>query len=775
MQTAGPADQGGEPDLHEDAGQLPGFLVPLAVPAPGLRLLAGDRPHQEGGGQRVDAGDAGGHGAFAGADGPEDGAGELGSPQEGVGRPLVEVDHPLLGGVPGGDLGEAGQEPFGLLGHRRDQDLFLGGEALVDGPERHLGPGGHLAQAHRGVAVPLRQFDGGVDDPSCAVVHERRFPITDRRDPPQRPARPRDPTVGGRVDPVRLFLGHVAARAGGSRLRWPPVVRFVPPLLVLAVFGAATTARANPEPPYAYDARVAGMGGAASAVTENATGLFHNPAQLDAIERFSVTAVITSLLVNLRAPFAGPGSEQDSGIQYAPLLFVGGVGRVHERVTLGLGAYVYTGFGGGYRTVDCIAYDDPTVCDDPDYPGRLEPAQSQEVALFIAEAALPVQVTVTKWLSVGVTLRMPWGRQTVTATQETTNGNENTLFFGRATQQISGFGIPGVLLGVSVRPPQVEGLTLALAYRSKVWVDMEGTTEAQLGLIGGEPRTLEVPTTTRWYVPHMVRVGVAYRTWHDRLTISGPEAMVSPEAYTVLALVMHEMITNSAKYGPLSDQTGTLEIDVSRDDDAGLCVDWRERGGPPVKPPQRRGFGSTIIERSIPFELQGKSDISFHEDGFQALLTIPPQHITRTKVKELDNNHSPEITAPVISEESDKLLSGNVLLVEDTMLLALGAERHLMKLGAARVFIASNISNAKHLLNQEEIEFCLLDVNLEGEISSDVAWALHEKGIPFGLATGYGAVDSLLDQFPPTRLITKPYDLGDIASLIMAIRDEDSD
>ena len=110
---------------------------------------------------------------------------------------------------------------------------------------------------------------------------------------------------------------------------------------------------------------------------------------------------------------------------HAPLLFVGGVGRVHERVTLGLGAYVYTGFGGGYRTVDCIAYDDPTVCDDPDYPGRLEPAQSQEVALFIAEAALPVQVTVTKWLSVGVTLRMPWGRQTVTATQETTNGNEN--------------------------------------------------------------------------------------------------------------------------------------------------------------------------------------------------------------------------------------------------------------------------------------------------------------------------------------------------------------
>ena len=261
----------------------------------------------------------------------------------------------------------------------------------------------------------------------------------------------------------------------------------------------------------------------------------------------------------------------------------------------------------------------------------------------------------------------------------------------------------------------------------------------------------------------------------NRVSIEGTEVLISPLAFTTMALVIHELVTNAAKYGALSNDSGVVKISLKDARKRGFHIHWQEIDGPKVRPPTRSGFGSTIIERSIPFELQGKSDISFHEDGFQALLTIPPQHITRTKVKELDNNHSPEITAPVISEESDKLLSGNVLLVEDTMLLALGAERHLMKLGAARVFIASNVSNAKHLLNQEKIEFCLLDVNLEGEISSDVAWALHEKGIPFGLATGYGAVDSLLDQFPPTRLITKPYDLGDIASLIMTIRDEDSD
>lgn len=288
--------------------------------------------------------------------------------------------------------------------------------------------------------------------------------------------------------------------------------------LFAAVAFSTVTARANPEPPYAYDARVAGMGGAASASVDNAAALFHNPGQLDQVERFSVTAVLTSLLVNLRAPFAGPGTEQDSGIQYAPLMFLGGVGRVHERVTVGLGAYIYTGFGGGYRTVDCIGYGDDVPCDDPTYAGIIEPPQEQQVTLFVAELAVPVQVSVTDWLSLGVALRLPWGRQRVTATQELPDANENTLDFGRADQEISGFGIPGILFGASIRP--VDGLTIALVYRSKVWVTMDGLTTAD-NPFGDDRPPLEIDTSTRWYVPHMLRFGIAYRTWHDRLTISG--------------------------------------------------------------------------------------------------------------------------------------------------------------------------------------------------------------------------------------------------------------
>jgi len=281
---------------------------------------------------------------------------------------------------------------------------------------------------------------------------------------------------------------------------------------VLALLFAATTARANPEPPATYDARVAGMAGVGVASVDGPAALFHNPAQLDQIERFAATAVVTSLLVNLQAPFAGPGSEQESGIIYAPLGFLGGVGRIHERLTIGLGAYVYTGFGGGFPSVDCITYGDPSACDDPSYRGRFDPPRFEEVTLFVAELAVPFQVSIIpEKLSLGISLRLPWARQVVRATQEFSG------VFTQAEQNVNGFGIPGVLIGLTARP--VEGLTIAAAYRSKVRIGMDGETTVPNPLNpDGDPFVLA--TTTTWYVPHMIRAGVAYRFFNERITIA---------------------------------------------------------------------------------------------------------------------------------------------------------------------------------------------------------------------------------------------------------------
>src|SRR5690606_6590874 len=101
----------------------------------------------------------------------------------------------------------------------------------------------------------------------------------------------------------------------------------------------------------------------------------------------------------------------------------------------------------------------------------------------------------------------------------------------------------------------------------------------------------------------------------NRVVIQGADVLLAPEAYTVMALVIHELITNSAKYGSLCDQNGRVEIMVMVSEYGDLQVGWRERGGPPVKPQKRRGFGSTIIEQSIPFELRGEASVRHELSG----------------------------------------------------------------------------------------------------------------------------------------------------------------
>ena len=88
---------------------------------------------------------------------------------------------------------------------------------------------------------------------------------------------------------------------------------------------------------------------------------------------------------------------------------------------------------------------------------------------------------------------------------------------------------------------------------------------------------------------------------HSRLALDGPSIVVQPETATSLALILHELATNASKYGALSVPTGSVSLAWRVDDFDNLPrlhITWREIGGPLVKPPTRRGFGSQLIERS---------------------------------------------------------------------------------------------------------------------------------------------------------------------------------
>ena len=113
----------------------------------------------------------------------------------------------------------------------------------------------------------------------------------------------------------------------------------------------------------------------------------------------------------------------------------------------------------------------------------------------------------------------------------------------------------------------------------------------------------------------------AYRS-SDRIRLSGPDLPLGPKSAVSLAMAVHELATNAVKYGALSNEQGRIEIDWSVDANR-LRWRWRERGGPVVARPQRRGFGSRMIERGLAAELRGEVRLDFAEDGLVCTLFSP--------------------------------------------------------------------------------------------------------------------------------------------------------
>ncbi|WP_262269319.1 PAS domain-containing sensor histidine kinase [Microvirga yunnanensis] len=103
----------------------------------------------------------------------------------------------------------------------------------------------------------------------------------------------------------------------------------------------------------------------------------------------------------------------------------------------------------------------------------------------------------------------------------------------------------------------------------------------------------------------------------ERFEIEGPDVHLPPRIALALTLALHELATNAAKYGALSVPTGRVAItwSVRPGDPAHLTFRWQERGGPPVSPPTRQGFGSRLIERSLAMELAGEVHISYDPAG----------------------------------------------------------------------------------------------------------------------------------------------------------------
>jgi light-regulated signal transduction histidine kinase (bacteriophytochrome)/CheY-like chemotaxis protein len=289
------------------------------------------------------------------------------------------------------------------------------------------------------------------------------------------------------------------------------------------------------------------------------------------------------------------------------------------------------------------------------------------------------------------------------------------------------------------------------------------------GRIQALARAHDQITTTNWGPGSLhdlltLEAGAYLGAKADRLVLTGKDVLLEPQAFSTIALVVHEMMTNSAKYGALCDSRGSVEVGWTRGETGDLSINWREVGGPAVQAPTRRGFGTTIIERSIPYELGGESSVSYLLAGVEARFCVPDRFL----------RDAPETTSCASSRTHEtpvpaRPLSGTVLVVEDNMIIALEAEEILTSLGATAVDLASSTREAIRLAETSRPAFALLDVNLGTENSVAIARRLMEMGVPYAFATGYGESFRIPAELGPITVIKKPYAADVLARVIAQV------
>lgn len=236
----------------------------------------------------------------------------------------------------------------------------------------------------------------------------------------------------------------------------------------------------------------------------------------------------------------------------------------------------------------------------------------------------------------------------------------------------------------------------------------------------------------------------------DRVAISGEPVGLTERAFGVVALLLHEMMTNAAKYGSLSVPSGRLDIGWNIEENGDCRITWVESGGPEVVAPTRRGFGSKLIEKTVSYDLGGEVEIDYAKEGLRAQINIPAEHLHAVTAQA----DVPQDTAPPINEQ---ILQGlSVLLVEDQALIAMDTEELLSTLGAIKVSIAASVEAALNSIELAAPDCAVLDLNLGSSSSEQVAARLGEVGIPFVFATGYRDGIHIPDQFTGVPVVRKP-------------------
>jgi PAS domain S-box-containing protein len=245
----------------------------------------------------------------------------------------------------------------------------------------------------------------------------------------------------------------------------------------------------------------------------------------------------------------------------------------------------------------------------------------------------------------------------------------------------------------------------------------------------------------------------------DRISCSGPQLALEPQAAVHLALVLHELATNARKYGALSVPEGRLSVtwEVRTNGTCSLYLTWKESDGPKVSAPRGHGFGRALIEQTVRSH-GGEVSVHYHRDGLICEIDFPlPAHARANTGADMAAPKGVGRTSLLAAADPRRTLEGKrVLVIEDEPLVSMEMESNLSAAGCEIVGPAATLDRAKALVEAADYDAALVDVNLKGQPVDELATLLTKKNRPFAFVTGYGR-DALPSGFRGAVVLGKPF------------------
>ena len=259
--------------------------------------------------------------------------------------------------------------------------------------------------------------------------------------------------------------------------------------------------------------------------------------------------------------------------------------------------------------------------------------------------------------------------------------------------------------------------------------------------------------------------------FNDRvITYAGPRVQLDPQQTLNIALILHELASNARKYGALCTAGGVVAVtwQTVTVPDRALILNWDECGGPAVQPPKEGGFGIKLIHQTARSH-GGRARIEFRPQGVHCRIELPLRGSELTASDVSKRPIADFSLIPSAPHDKSNILKGTrILVVEDEPLIAMDIRTCLTEAGCEVIGPTGTVPEAKVLVETEEFHAALLDLNLEGTSSEELAQALSRKNIPFAFATGYRR-SALPPEFRECIVLAKPFEREQLVAIAEAL------